>query len=128
MIPKKHSQAWGRVLAVYYAIAFIILYFSQNILQKELTTKSIISFAVLALISVAVACLGGFLGARRYFLFSTIGVLLGLVYMLYIALFNVSPGWGDLTSIAGYLVFVVGGVVVGIVVETIFFFVKTKKK
>ena len=128
MIPKKHSPLWGGMLAAYAAIVFIILFFSQNILQRELTSKTIISFVILAVVSAVIACLGGFLGARKYFLLSVIGAAFGLIYMLYIALFNVSPGWGDLTSIVGYLMFAFSGVVIGIVTEAMFFFVKINKK
>ena len=128
MLPKKHSSLWVWILAAYTALVFATILFSQNILQVETTTRSIIAFLIIALGSAAIASIGGFLGAKIYFIFSAGGALLGLIYTLYIAVFNASPGWGDLTSIVGYFTFAIAGLGIGVVSETVMFFIKAKKK
>lgn len=127
MTPKKYSPKWMGILAGYTALVFGTLYFAQTILKTEMTTKSIIAFLIIAVGSGAIATLGGFLGAKKYFVTCTLGILAGLIYMLYIAIFNVSPGWGDLTSIVSYFVFATAGVILGVVVELVMFILNKRK-
>ncbi|WP_162523131.1 hypothetical protein [Clostridium estertheticum] len=39
---------------------------------------------------------------------------------------NTSPGWGDLTSIIGYLFIIIVGTVLALVTEVLSYFIKTK--
>ena len=128
MLPEKHSSKWVLILAGYAALVFSTILFTQNILHIEPTIKSSTAFIIIGIGSSAIASLGGFLGAKIYFYFSAGGALLGLIYMLYIAIFNASPGWGDLTSIVGYFTFAISGLGIGVVSETVMFFIKAKKK
>ncbi|MBX4262569.1 hypothetical protein KTC96_07605 [Clostridium estertheticum] len=50
--------------------------------------------------------------------------------MFYIAMVNTSPGWGDLTSIIGYLFIIIVGTILALVTEVLSYFIKklTKNK
>ena len=47
--------------------------------------------------------------------------------MFYVVLGNTAPGWGDLTSIVGYLFMVGVGAIVGLVTELVLYFIKKNK-
>jgi FtsH-binding integral membrane protein len=47
--------------------------------------------------------------------------------MYYIAIFDVSPGWADLTSLISYLFFAVAGLLLGIVTEVVLWFKGRRK-
>lgn len=116
-LPARFSFLWGWILACYSVFAFTFLILSQLILYTGLTARSYISFLLIAVSSALIVCLGGFLGAKIYFILTSLSAFIGIVYMMYIAIFNVSPGWGDITSIIGFVFCLAIGVGIGIVVE-----------
>jgi hypothetical protein len=127
-LPSKFSNLWGRVFAGYAAFVFIFLILSQSILHKEFTGKSLIAFVMIAFVSALIACLGGFLGAKVYFVICALSAIAGTAYMMYIVGFNVSPGWGDLTSIIGYFFYIAMGIAIGIIAEVVLLLMKVKRK
>jgi hypothetical protein len=48
--------------------------------------------------------------------------------MLYVVLGDITPGWGDLTSMIGYLFIVIIGAILSALAEIIIYFVKRKQK
>jgi len=59
----------------------------------------------------------GWLGARWFALFSTLGLLVGLTAM--ISNFTGNGGWEDLIGLLSLLVFLFGGAAVGLMVEIV---------
>lgn len=118
-MPPHYSRSWLWILGVYFIVIFGVLVWSRLLLHTGLTMKSTAAFGMIALLTALIASLGGFIGARIFFLITALSSLMGSLYMMYIVIFNVSPGWGDLASIASYLVFTAIGMVLGLAVEAL---------
>ncbi len=116
-LPTKQSKQWGGFLAIYATIIFATLVIAQSILHSKLEVKSILALIIIAVVTALISCIGGFLGAKSYFLSASLGLVAGIIYMFYIAIFNASPGWGDLTSIIGFLFFATIGISIGVILE-----------
>lgn len=121
-IPLKYSRKWGTILVVYFLALFNLFIISQIMLKSSFSTESLINIALLTFLSALIACAGGFFGGKKFFAIYTVGLILGLMYMFYIAIFDVSPGWADLTSVISYMFFAVAGLVLGIVTEVVLWF------
>jgi hypothetical protein len=67
----------------------------------------------------------GWLGARRFFLLSTIGLVVGVASML--TNFSGSTGWEDLVGLLSMQAFLAAGVVAGVVVELAYWVYKLLK-
>lgn len=104
-MPAKYSRNWGTIFIIYFLALFNLFIISQIVLENNFSTKSIAGIAVLTFLSALLACVGGFLGGKMFFTIYTICLVLGLIYMFYIAVFDVSPNWGDLTSLLSYMFF-----------------------
>lgn len=124
--PAKFSRRWGRVWAGYFVIIFIFLLLSQLLLRVDFSFGALWSLILMAAFISFITCLGGFLGGRFYFLICSLGIFLGIIYLMYTAIANPSPGWGDLTSIVGFLLWLVVGLVIGVFAELVFFIRKIK--
>jgi hypothetical protein len=124
MIPLKKSNNWIGVFIFYALVIFICLLTSRFILGSEFFVSNILAMLLLAMVSALIPCIGGFLGKRIFFKIYTLSVIVGILYMFYVVLGNTSPGWGDLTSIVGYLFIVGVGAVLALATEVIIYFVK----
>lgn len=124
--PAKFSRRWARVWAVYFAVILAFLFLSQLILRADFSGSSVWSLIMMAVFSAFITCLGGFLGGRFYFLICSLGIFFGIIYLMYTAIANPSLGWGDLTSIIGFLLWLVVSLVIGILAELVFFIKRIK--
>ena len=127
-IPTRKSKQWSWFFVAYAAIVFTALVLTQSILQSKLEVKSILAFSLIAVATALFSCLGGYLGAKNYFFSSSFGLVVGICHMLYIAVFNASPGWGDLTSVIGFLFFATIGILIGILLEIFLMIIKKTKQ
>lgn len=127
-MPAKYSRNWGTIFIIYFLALFNLFIISQIVLENNFSTKSIAGIAVLTFLSALLACVGGFLGGKMFFTIYTICLVLGLIYMFYIAVFDVSPNWGDLTSLLSYMFFVITGLVFGLTTEVVKWFKGRAKK
>jgi hypothetical protein len=127
MIPLKKSNNWVGVFIFYSLVIFIGLLTSRFVLGSEFFVRYILAMLLIAMVSALIPCIGGFLGKRIFFIIYTLSVIVGILYMFYVVLGNTSPGWGDLTSIIGYLFIVVVGAVLALLTEVIIYFVKPKQ-
>ena len=128
MLPNKRSNKWITIFTIYALIVFFSFIATRLILNSALSGQLIFRFALLALGSASLPAGLGYWGRTTFFKIYTLGNLLGLFYMFYIVLANVSPGWGDLTSIAGYIVTVFIGLSVATIFELIQLLSKNRKK
>ena len=126
MIPLKKSNNWVGVFIFYALVIFIGLLTSRFVLGSEFFVRYILAMLLIAIVSALIPCIGGFLGKRIFFIIYTLSVIVGILYMFYVVLGNTAPGWGDLTSIVGYLFIVVVRAVLALVTEVIIYFAKSK--
>lgn len=127
MIPSKKSKKWIGVFIFYTIVVFISLLSTRFILGSEIVGDYILGMVIISLGSALIPCIGGFLGRQMFFKVYTFSAAIGILYMFYVVLGNTAPGWGDLTSIVGYLFMVGVGAIVGLVTELVIYFIKTKK-
>ncbi|MDF2540528.1 MAG: putative rane protein [Herbinix sp.] len=124
MIPKKFSRLWIIVFFIYTFLVFLSLLLTRVILDSDTFGGYLFTLIFIAVASSLFPCIGGYFGKRIYFLISTVAVILGVLYMFYVVIGNVSPGWGDLTSIIGYLYIIGIGAILGFITEVVLYFIK----
>lgn len=126
-IPLKHSKKWLWTFTIYAICLFAVFIVTRLFLNTQLTSTNLFAFAVLALVSAFIPCLGGFLGARVFFIVGALSSIIAVLYMLFIVISNIAPGWEDLTSVISYLVISVAGTTIALISEIIVFLVKKYK-
>ncbi len=126
MLPLKKSNKWLGVFIFYALLIFVALLTTRFVLGSEIFGRYILGLIIIAMVSAFIPCVGGFLGKRIFFILYTISALIGVLYMFYVVLGNTAPGWGDLTSIIGYLFIVGVGAVLALITEIIVYLFKTK--
>lgn len=125
-IPAARSSQWWMLAGVSSLVTTILLWVIRFVLLGQPFSgmhafRFMLLAAGLSLFFSAV----GWLGARMLWLFSSIGVVLGLVMM---AVYSQDmTGWEDLISFIVFLEVVAGGFIVGLAVEG-FLFVKRLMK
>jgi len=127
MLPSKKSKKWIGVFIFYTLVIFIGFLATRFMLGSELFGRYLLSLLGLSLVSALIPCIGGYLGKRIFFIIYTFCVISGILYMFYVVLGDISPGWGDLTSIISFLFMVVLGIVLALVTEIVIYFVKRKQ-
>ena len=127
MIPSKKSKKWIGVFIFYTIVVFISLLVTRLILVSEIVGNYIFAMLLISMGSALIPCIGGFLGRQMFFKVYTFSAAIGILYMFYVVLGNTAPGWGDLTSIVGYLFMVGVGAIVGLVTELVLYFIKKNK-
>ncbi|MBM7581852.1 membrane-associated HD superfamily phosphohydrolase [Caldicoprobacter guelmensis] len=126
-LPERYSRKWLVVLAVLFVLTFVLFIIFKVVLHADITQKNILGFSILSALVSLVITTGGFLGFKVYFCISTASNVLGLLYMLYIAVDQSAPGWTDLVAIMAYM-FIMGiGVLGGIVVQALVGLIKKYK-
>ena len=127
MIPAQKSTKWSWVYMLYTAVIFVSLIITRIILGSEIFSSYVLSLLILSMVSACIPCIAGFFGKPTFFFIYTFSVIVGILYMFYVVLGNTAPGWGDLTSMVGYM-FIVGiGIGLAIAVEVIIYFNKIRK-
>ncbi|MBU3099829.1 MULTISPECIES: hypothetical protein [Clostridium] len=114
------------VFVFYTIITFLSLLTTRVMLASELLSRPILGLLIISVASSLIPCIGGFLGKRIFFIIYTFCTIVAIIYMFYIVMVNTSPGWGDLTSIIGYLFIIAVGTVLALVTEVLSYFIKTK--
>lgn len=128
MIPTKKSKGWILVFIIYSIIIFVALLITRIILAKIIEGTDLTGLSLLALCTGLVPCIAGYFGRHLFFIIYSIAALLGIAYAFYIAIGDVAPGWGDLTSIIGYLFIVLIGLVIAFLAETASLILKNSDK
>jgi len=126
MIPEKKSKYWYFILFCYTIIVFIGIIVTRIIVNTQLSFQLVLGSIILALISGLIPSIAGFWGRRVFYSVFTCINIAALFYMFYVVTMNTSPGWGDLTSIIGYLFIVILGFIIALVSEIVYFFLKKK--
>lgn len=121
-LPNKYSKKWLVVFIALFLLSFVPFIFLSQILNFSIVGVGILSFIVALIIGV-----GGYLGAKAYFFTASVFNIIGIFYMLFIAINKTAEGWSDLVSIISYL-FIVGiGIILGVVIQVVLFLVSKRK-
>jgi len=127
IIPAKHSKKWASLFGIYFVAIFAVSLLCQLIIQTHLTFMLLIGLVAISLVFSLVICFGGFLGGMLFFGISTLGTILGLLYMLYISIFNAASGWNDIISLVGFSVFFSFSAAAGIITEGVYYILSRQK-
>ncbi len=128
MIPERHSKKWFILFIVYTSLVLVVFLFSKILLGGDALRRGIQGILLLSIGSSLLPCIGGYLGKRIFFIVYTFSVIVGMIYALYTIIADTSPGWGDLTSIIGYL-FIIGiGFIVAANAELANYFIQKRRK
>ena len=120
MFPSKKSNEWFIVYAIYSFLILVSLLTTRVILGNIAWDEGLLGLIVLSLLSAVPAFLSGYFHKRLFFYVYSISIIIGLVYAFYVVIADAAPGWGDLTSIIGYMFMVVAGLVTAFFAETIY--------
>jgi hypothetical protein len=127
-LPVKYSKKWGFVLIALFFLTFVSLISVGKILSINIGAENIAGFALLSALVSILTSLGGFLGARVYFITVLIFDVLGIVYMLYVSTNRTAEGWSDLVSIISYLFTLGIGFILGLVIQLVSFLISNRKR
>lgn len=117
IIPEKTSQSLLKIMGWYSTILYAVLLFAHALLRSQFTARSLFGLASLALVSALVAGLGFWLEGKLFFPIYSASLAVSAVYVFYVAICNATPGWGELTSLVGFMLIASSGMVLGLAAE-----------
>lgn len=113
-LPAPRNPIWWRFAAVLAVVQFAAMGLAIHFLLPHAQPRYFF-IALFCLITGLVIGGLGWLGARWFSLFSTLGLAVGLAVM--ISSFTGNGGWEDLIGLLSLLVFLFGGAVLGLLVD-----------
>lgn len=125
-LPTRRSKSWIWICTVHAILVCAALLASRAVLHIQMSMQAGASLFIIAVSLALIACVGGWLGGRLFFSCSAAGSLIGAAYMLYVSVFDASPGWSDLASLIGFMVISAVGISAGLVAELVRFLIKRK--
>jgi len=127
LMPPAKDNRWFLVMAAYGFILWLLLgLYRLVLLGQPADTGVLLRFALFALVVSGILNGLGWLGARLLWIFTTAGIIFGLVLM-YLYSYRDMSGWGDLAGFMTFMVFMLGGFTVGLVAEAIYRVIKGKR-
>jgi len=121
---RRDLKKWCIIFILYTAIVFTVLLVSRFLIGGNTKVNNVFGLFILSLGSAFLPCIGGYFEKFTFVSVYSLSVIVGLIYALYVAVKDIAPGWGDLTSIIGYLVIVVIGIIIGCVAEIVYMIFK----
>lgn len=128
LIPAKSSQSLLKIMGYYSTILYAVFLFAHAVLKSQFTARSLLGLASLAFVAALVAGLGFWLEGRLFFLIYSSSLAASILYILYVVIRNATPGWGELTSLVGFMLIASSGMVIGLAAEFIRYLLKPKLK
>lgn len=128
MIPVKKSKSWLIVFIIYTIIIFAALIATRILITSDYLVDSIPGLLLLSLCSALLPSIAGYFGKHIFFIIYSLAAIIGIIYAFYVAIGDIAPGWGTLTSIIGYLFILFFGIVVAFIGETIYSLMKFRDK
>lgn len=117
-LPARMSSRWFYIAIVYLIVLWgALLINRQIVLTGSLDIMLSLRLLLLSTILSAVINASGWLGARRIWLCSTIGVAIGVVSMFIYASSSHQTGWEDLLSLLAFITCSGFGIGAGIITE-----------
>jgi hypothetical protein len=126
-LPPAKNSRWFRVMAAYGLILWLLLGLHRIVLLGQTADAGLLlRFALFAVVVSGIVNGLGWLGARLLWLFTTAGIIFGLVLM-YLSSYRDMSGWEDLAGFMTFMVFMLGGFTVGLVTEAIYRALRRKR-
>ncbi|WP_138755046.1 hypothetical protein [Paenibacillus sinopodophylli] len=126
-IPRVRSSGWWLLAGASSLLFSILLWIIRFlILGQPFTGMHAFRFMVLAVGLSFLFSFLGWLGARKLWLFSNLGTLIGLILMAFYS--RNMTGWEDLISFLVFLEAIAAGFILGLVVEGISLAIRLTKK
>lgn len=126
-IPAARSSQWWLLAGVSSLLVSILLWIIRFlILGQPFTGIHAFRFMILAVVLSFLFSFTGWLGARRLWLLSNLGTVIGLILM---AIYSRDlTGWEDLISFIVFLEAVAAGFILGLIVEGVFLLLRQSRK
>ncbi len=115
-LPTAKSINWLKLFGILSFINFSAFISSRYILNAEVTAQNYFAFVILTVIISSLSMVG-YWGMRVWSLSTIIGNFIGILYILYMSIFNISDGWTDIASLLGTLMIIGLGFIFGGVIE-----------
>jgi energy-coupling factor transporter transmembrane protein EcfT len=126
-LPPVKNNSWFRWMAVYGLLLWLLLLLHRFLLLDEPFNLLIaLRFALLALVISGLVHLFGWLGARLLWIFSTAGLIFGLLFMFNYTYREMS-GWEDLAGFLSFGIFTLGGFALGLAAEGVYLLIKHQR-
>lgn len=120
LIPAARSSQWWLFMGASTLLITLLLWLIRfGVLYQTFTVTHAFRFMLLAIIISFLSNFAGWLGARWVWLFSTIGIVVGMIMMAKYA--RDITGWGDLISVLVFLQAIIIGFAIGLVVEGVLY-------
>jgi hypothetical protein len=127
-LPERYSKKWFVILVAMFVFTFAFLIIFKLILQADISQRNIMGFALMSSLASLIITIGGYLGFKAYFYILFSSNIAGILYMLYLAVNRSAAGWTDLVAVMAYM-FIMGiGVLIGITVQLVLYFVKKSQQ
>jgi hypothetical protein len=126
-LPEKKSLNWIAVFIVVAIINMGALIGTRSMMGVSSNFEAFQGYAFFSLM-LAFISIFGYFGYRLLSIVVLATDLIGIGYLFYVALANPSPGWNDLTSMAGFMAIMGFGVLVGAIIEFVVWLMAIKKK
>jgi hypothetical protein len=128
LMPEKTTHNLLKVLGYYAAILYAVLLLCHAVFRSGFSFRSLIGLASIAAVVAMAAGLGFWLEGKLFFPIFTGCLVIGMLYMLYVAVFNSAPGWGDMASLFGFAAIVLIGLGAGLSAEFVKYLLKPRLK
>lgn len=126
-LPEKHSLRWVVFLAVLFVCTVLSFFVLALLLGTPVGGENLGGFGLLGIIISLAITIGGYLGARIYFITALIFDGIATAYMLFIAANQTAEGWSDLVGVISYLFTLGIGLIIGILLQLFWHIRKNKK-
>ncbi|WNS40956.1 hypothetical protein [Paenibacillus sp. MMS20-IR301] len=127
-LPPARNSRWFAWYPGYALIVWLLLVLHRFVLLgSPFSLTLLVRWAVLALVFSGIISCFGWLGARLVWMFSTAGLVLGIILM-YIYTYRDMSGWEDLAGFLTFALFTAGGFVLGLIVEAVLRLVRYLRK
>jgi hypothetical protein len=117
MVPVERSRRWLSIFGIYAIVVFVAFLLTRALLGSEIFIRYILVMMILSIVTAVIPSIAGYYGKRTFFSIMAAATTVGIVYMFYVVLGNTEPGWGDLSSIVGFLLIVGVGAGLGLAAE-----------
>ena len=128
MIPTERSKRWLSVFVIYTIIIMIGLLVTRALLGSDIFIRYVLFMLIISIVTAVFPVTGGYFGKKMFFVVTTISIAVGIIYMFYVVLGNTEPGWGDLSSIVGFLLIIGVGSGLGLAAEAGIYLIRQQNR
>jgi hypothetical protein len=127
-MPTERSRHWLVIFVIYATIIFLSLLLTRALLGSHIFFRYVLVMLIISVITAVLPSIGGYFGKIMFFVVTSIAVAIGIIYMFYVVLGNTEPGWGDLSSIVGFLLIVGVGSGLGLAAEAGIYLIRQQNR